>query len=194
MEIKVVATRDAFLQNDCIVFDRAQAAHLVDAVPDIAAMCVICAKEELPRDLVLMDKTCAEHAARILFDNSAVADAYRVWVFASHGPWQPSSAIVRRKRLWASVSIDSELNILRRSDEIIFESKEGLRYAGVVQIGADSLFAATQLLRRNPSYAIIVSKRPDISSENGVKALFKGGLSSPARGSERQKSTGCIFP
>ena len=48
------------------------------------------------------------------------------------------------------LSLDSELSILRRNDEIMFESKDGLRYyAGVAQIAADSLFAATQLLRRN---------------------------------------------
>jgi hypothetical protein len=144
----------------------------VDIVPDIAALSVMCKEERLPRDLVLMDKSCAERAALLLFDNSVLEEGYKVWAFLCHGPWQVRSAVVRRKGLWASFPMDWNLNVSRRSDEILFESKDGLRYAGVAQIEADSLFAATQILRGNPSCAIIVSKTLDISSEDSVKALF----------------------
>jgi hypothetical protein len=173
MQIRVVPASNVFLQNDCIVFDRARATQLVDSVPDIAALSVICREEQLPRDLALMDKACVEHAVSLLFGNTAFDKRYRVWLFLCHGPSQPRSVMVKHKGLWASFPIKWKLNMLCRSDEIVFESKDGLRYAGVAQIGADSLFTATQLLRANPSCALIISKRLDVSSENGINALFK---------------------
>lgn len=172
MNISLKTASNVFQDNDCVFFDLETATHVVDSVPKLAAMTILCEEKGLPRNLELMDKACAGYGERLL-KNLTVNLNYKIWMFLAHGPWQMKSAVVRHNKLWKSLLKEWPLNARSLSQEIMVESQDGIRFAGVAEIGPESLFIATQILRQEQSGAIILSQRNGLDSKDGVLQIFR---------------------
>lgn len=82
-------------------------------------------------------------------------------LLVAHGPWQPPSAVVRHRRLWASVEPFASSPVLpSRGPEIEVTSSKGVRFAGLVQLASqEDLAVAVELMRSEDTAAIWL--RPD---------------------------------
>ncbi len=172
MHTKKLLAPDVFAENECVVFDRARASKMTSLVPDIAAMCIVTTELQLPREMELLDKANADYVAPLLFDNQLINDGYKIWLFASHGPWQPNSVMVNHNKLWKSFPSKWTLDNFLLSREVMLESSEGIRFAGVAEVSKNSFLTPIQILRSESSCAIIASKRDYVDSERGVVHLF----------------------
>jgi hypothetical protein len=181
MNTQRIVTHDLYTENDSIIFDKRRVNHLAKAVPELVALSIITTKEGLPRDLELMDKICVENATPLLFANPWLGSNHRLWLFAAHEPWQPKSRIIRYKKLWKSFLSKWDLSVFRLSDEIMIESDEGIRFAGVAEVPETGFFTAAKILLENPSCALILSEREDINLENGIMNLFNAAFCPPDR-------------
>jgi len=169
MEIKRFSTQDIFQKNECLRFDLAEAAFRVEVVPKIGAVSIICRDVDSNRSLEAMDNACIEHARAILFDE----ERFNLFLFLAHAPWQSKSAMVKHNKLWKSFPKTQLLGQCNLSQELMIESREGLRFAGVAKIDSDHLVPAMNILRHeNHSAAMILSSRDDISTLEGIRALY----------------------
>lgn len=172
MQKRKMVARDVFVKNECLSFERTRAVQLVRTVPELAALCIISTELQLPRDMKLLDEACAVEAQPLLFSHPRRDQDYRLWLFAAHGPWQSKSVMVKHRKLWDSFPSAWSLADFRLNDEIMIESDEGIRFAGVAEISPAGLFVATQILRQESACAMILSKRTDVHSEDGISDLF----------------------
>lgn len=180
MQTQKLIAGDLFVKNDCLWFDRAKAALLTDAVPPLSAVCIVSTEHELPRELELMDKACVEAAAPLLFASERLSENYKLWLFLAHGAWQARSVMVKHRKLWRSFPSAWNLDGFQLCREQLVESDKGLRFMGVAEVRPEGLFTATQILRRESSGALILSRRDYCESEDEVARLFHSAF--PSRG------------
>jgi len=163
---------DVFVENKCVNFDKSRALQITHAIPELAAVCIVATELELPREMELLDKACADYAIPLVFDNPRMNRDYKVWLFAAHGPWQPNSVMANHYKLWRSFQSEWRLDDLRLGAESMVKSSEGIRFVGLAEVSKAGFFAATQILRRSMSCAIILSARAEISDERSIVQLF----------------------
>ncbi len=112
-----------------------------------------------------MDNACAENAIPLLFENVTLSNRYKLWLFTAHCPWQPKSVMVKHQKLWKGLSRKWDLSTLRLYDEVMSESEEGIRFAGVGEVAQDGFLTSILLMREEPSSFLILSERDNISAE-----------------------------
>ena len=149
----------------------------------MGAFCIVTTEPDFPRDLTRMDEACLRKAKSLLLD-LLLESSKAIWLLVAHGPWQPRSAAVRHSRLWNSFWSRYGLRGANLSPEIMVESDEGIRFAGVAMIDSSALFTGTQILRQQPSCALIISGRTEIPTEHGIRQLFE--FAFPIRGRNQQ--------
>ena len=172
MHTRNVVAPDVFVENECVTFHKSRALQITHAIPELAAVCIVATEVELPREMELLDKACADYAIPLLFANPRMNRDYKVWLFASHGPWQPNSVMVNHYKLWRSFPSKWRLDDFRLGPEIMVESSEGIRFAGLAEVSKASFFTATQIVRSESSCALILSARAEICIERGIVQLF----------------------
>ena len=142
-------------------------------LPELAAVSVVAREPNLPRDLDLMDNTCAVEATELVFHNPQLSEDHRLWLFAAHGPWQPKSAMVKHKKLWTRFIRKWDLSQFHLRDEILLESEEGIRFASVAEVTEVGFPTTAKILREESSCTLILSKRRDVDSQDGVRQIFE---------------------
>ena len=144
MHTRKVVAPDVFVENKCVTFDKSRALQITHAIPELAAVCIVATEVELPREMELLDKACADYAIPLVFANPRMNRDYKVWLFASHGPWQPNSVMVNHRKLWRSFQSDWRLDDFRLEPESMVKSSEGIRFAGLAEVSKAGFFTATQ--------------------------------------------------
>jgi len=172
MHIRKVVTPDVFVENKCVTFDKSRALQISNAIPELAAVCIVATELELPREMELLDKAWADYAIPLLFANPRMNRDYKVWLFASLGSWQPRSVMVKHYKLWKRFRNEWSLDDFKLGPESMVESSEGIRFAGLAEVSKAGFFTATQIVRSSIACAIILSARAEISIERSIVQLF----------------------
>lgn len=177
---------DLFIKNDCVWFDRSKASRMTDAVPPLAAVCIVSIEHQLPRELELMDKACVEAAIPLLFANERLSENCKVWLFLAHGPWQANSVMVKHRKLWRSFPSAWNLDDFQLCRELMVESHKGVRFMGMAEVSQEGLFTATQILRSGSSGALILSQSDYCESEVDVPRIFNSAFPERAGAAQEQ--------
>lgn len=172
MDTRKDVAPDVFVENKCVTFDKSRALQITHAIPELAAVCIVATELELPREMELLDKACADYAIPLLFANPRMNRDYKVWLFAAHGPWQPKSVMVKHYKLWRSFLSEWRLDDFRLGAESMVESSEGIRFVALAEVSKAGFFTATQIVRSSSSCAIILSARAEICIERSIVQLF----------------------
>lgn len=173
MHVKRIMAHNLFERNDVWCFDPLVAAQRGPMLPRLAGLKVICEDVRWPRSLEAMNAACAEQVKLLLFSSAARRQAYRVWLFVAYAFWEADSRIVRYRKLWKTMPrelVDCNFHL---SPEVLFESKEGVRYAGVALVTSDRFLEATRMLLARDSFALIMSKREGMDTEPRIRELFE---------------------
>jgi len=177
MQIRKLVAPDVFIMNDCLIFDGSRAEKLVDIVPALSCASILASEEGIPSNQEALEQSCTDCATKLLFGYQSPSDDDRLWLLLAHGPWQAKSAMVRNKKLWRSLSSKLPLESFLLSQDVLVESDAGLRFVGVAEVTKDNFLTAVQVMRSEPSSAMILSKRQDIYSEDGIRFLFDSAFS-----------------
>lgn len=122
--------------------------------------------------------THSEKLCQILFRTRTLA-RFRTLLFVAHGPWQPSTAMVKHNKLWKSLAKNWEVSpFTHRSTELEVESDRGIRYAGLLEVGENTVGAAVDLLRLGQAShgiesALVACPRPGPWSEPSIALIFR---------------------
>ncbi len=167
---KLLPDDNALSLND--IKDSHKIGELFQELPDMSALRIVCTDLRSERNYQNMWKVCAEATASLIFYRKSENNIlFKPWLFAAHGPWQPKTRIVRYKKIWNFLVENYGLNAVRRSKEIEFESREGLRYAVFCELDENSFTAGTRVLL-NRSSAIILSSKNELTSEQYIRDFF----------------------
>lgn len=173
MQTQKLIADNLFIKNDCLWFDRAKASLMFGAVPPpLAAVCIVSGEPELPREMELLDKACAQTAAPLLYANERLGENYNVWLLLAHGPWQANSVMVKHRKLWRSFPSAWQLDDFHLCSEFMVASHKGVRFVSVAKVNQAGLFTASQMLRSESSGALILSQSNYCDSRDDVMRLF----------------------
>lgn len=137
----------------------------------------------IPREMATLYDVAISMVMDNIFRNASLKE-YKVWLFLSHSSWQPKSRLSLYKRLWKSLS-DEALKQFPIGTEVLFESAEGVRFAGITQVEENTFPLAIELLRKYSS-AIIISREDTIADEQSIKLIFSAAF--PAHGNVQKTS------
>jgi hypothetical protein len=169
--IKILASPDLFLDNESLLMDRQHALQYSVSVPPLGAVTFVAARSSKLQELGELAAACAEKARNLVIDS--VGKEFCVWLFIADGPWKPATRIARYNRLWRRhPEIVNSSGVGKVGQEVEFESGGQIRFAGSLEISGNSFSKAVELVRTNPSCAMIMSKRPDMGSSSSTRSIF----------------------
>jgi hypothetical protein len=120
----------------------------------------------------------SEKLREVLFRTRTLSQ-FRALLFVADGPWQPSTAMVKHNKLWKSLAKNWEVSpFTHRSTELEVESDRGIRYAGLLEVGENTVGAAVDLLRLGQAShgiesALVACPRPGPWSEPSIALIFR---------------------
>lgn len=155
---------ELFATNEVLLFDRPDAAEVEWLVPGISAISFVASATEPSERASDLLAGCSQEAEEFI-SGSEDLRTRRLWLYAAHGPWQPKSAVVKYKKLWRSLfgqGFSFDFGV--KSEELQFESADGFRFAGVVEVPLERFPDAAEQARQNRAFALILSERSDIST------------------------------
>ncbi|MDB6064820.1 MAG: hypothetical protein JWR26_1028 [Pedosphaera sp.] len=163
---------DMFRNSEWPLFNEQVALRTLGQVPKLSLVEFKVFKPGLPRDMDELDSACTSRVSEYIFDKDHVMGKFKAWLFLAHSSWRTDSAISRSEGL-DSLPADWHLAQLPRSQEVLFESDEGVQFAGLAEVNAESFQTATRILRKHGASCIILSDRPDIDSAASIKAIYR---------------------
>jgi len=93
------------------------------------------------------------HAASLV---STKLDGYLLWLLGAHTAWQPTTRIVRHRKLWSSLEARGlEVPVGREVGEECVESKEGIRFFAALQLGSGALDSTVAILEAEPACHLV---------------------------------------
>lgn len=87
----------------------------------------------------------------------------RLWLLAGHESWQPDNRIVRRRRLWSSLAMDSLL-IGEKANEYVVESGNGIKFFGFIECLNYNIQELVEIIEHEASCTLIASSGEDVAS------------------------------
>ena len=104
-------------------------------------------------------------------------DDHRLWLLACHRAAQSDSAVVHRRKLWASLrAAGLVVPHGRRTDEMLVTSQDGVRYFGALQLGLGGLDSVVALLEAESACHVVALRS---SNEQVVLDLVRRGWTVP---------------
>lgn len=168
--VQVEYCRDAYPAHRYLQRDHSDTAKGVASSLPLSAITFVAARDSLDIGLKECALACGRKAAEFISRQSRTHDA---WLFLADGPWYTPSRITTHKRLWSrhkDVLESDGVGLL--SDELEFNDRNLIRYAGVVQVSRLAFERSIEVVRNQHSCAIILSSREDFESLENVKAIF----------------------
>jgi hypothetical protein len=180
-----IVSPDLFAENESIVFSRLRALQLLSTVPPLGAVTFVAAKSEASADLEKLATACGNDAIALIMNASH--ENYRVWLFVSERfeiPWTQNEnskqlRFTRYRKLWHKhLDLIASGRRLKSWEGVTIESKACVHFAGLFEVPSSLYSNAINAVRTNPTFSIIVSKRPNMGSAKSVRSIFGSALGS----------------
>ncbi len=157
---------DLFQDTKWPMFNAEKAKVLVGSVPKLGAVSFL---SEIASDQSggNMDDVWAELLRSHIYANPRLNNTCSTCLFVAHGGWQPKNRVTLYKGLWKSLPT-MQLDKIRHKTEVLFESAEGIRFAGLAEISSDHLLDAMHFLNREISALIVNNRNIDDEQTNRV--------------------------
>jgi hypothetical protein len=171
MDIRKAVSSNVFLENDSWNFSETDVLKLTPNPPSLCSFSIICREKAWPRDREQMIALCAEHSKPLLFKNIYLAD-YSILLFVSHTSWLEPTVMNRHKKLWKSFPSKWQLDEFKLKPEIEIISKDGVRYAGNIQIDSSLWSKAIQILFQSTQCILIATERKNVYDSDEIRNIF----------------------
>jgi len=171
IEVSVLDSPDLFTDNRSLLFHRPKTVQDSTAVPQLGAVTFISEKSDASLKLTDLAAACGKKAFSLI--RAYCGEPYKGWLFVADGPWREATRVVLHQRLWKN-----HRNLIEatpsgtRSDEIEIKCGTKVRYAGLLDITDGLIDMATNAARTCPSFAIIFSRRNDITLASSIGQIF----------------------
>lgn len=119
---------------------------------------------------------CFSVAARSI---NHLSEDFRWFLFVADDCWQPSSAVIRRRRLWRRFRDSfSSFRIMSASPEVFVESPFGIRFCGVLELDLTEtdMMELASALRMRVTWFLFLTRRPVVHDESCVRWAFDEAL------------------
>jgi hypothetical protein len=159
------------------LFDPALAAKRAGLVPKIGVNRIKIPADRTIGEDALIGKGAAE-LQTALIRSGLFTEGYRTYLFGCPTVWQPDNRLVRYKKLWSNLAEFGDLGEFERSDELLIEGKDGIRFALIAAAKPPALRTALNIalptfsMSRYCSAFLFLSKRSGLLSEAAVKDLY----------------------
>jgi hypothetical protein len=171
ISVRKEVSLDVFRDADWPLFDLSCVSSCTHPIPNISVVEFIVAKTASYQSFDALAASASSKA--LAYVNLLPNNRLRTWFFLADGAWQPATRIVKYKKLWKNhPEFMKTRGILCVGDEVEFTSKEGVRYAGLLEISGEAYVEAIRLSRTNHACAIICSNRLNIEAVPSIQSIF----------------------
>jgi len=173
IDFKMINSSDLFEPNESFNFYERKFLFDKNPLPKLSAITFLSEELSLPRDMNQLDKNNVVELKNFLLSKKILEDGWCIYLFLSIGDWEVKNRINMHKKLWKSSSIVQK-NIYNgdRSDDILFECDNKVRFAGVVKIDIVDLCEAITVMRSNASSILFLSKDKSFLHSENINELF----------------------
>jgi hypothetical protein len=137
----------------------------------------ICKTTEFPKSIEFLDEFCAMKTLKYIYNNSNLSN-YDSYLFISHSAWIEYNRVSNYKKLWKSLPKEWNISSFVLGSELGFQSKKGVRYAGIARIYKETFLRAIKILRANHTSLIILTENKKFDCEEQINILFKSAFTS----------------
>ncbi|KKK92626.1 hypothetical protein LCGC14_2701060, partial [marine sediment metagenome] len=158
IKFRKIFSPNLFTENDSLILNHDSYTSAPDLVGNIAALSYI---SESVKGFPIgnLDEVNTKVAKSDLA--KCLKAGHELYLFASDSVWQPDTKITKYYGLWRRLKkAYNELSMINNSDfsqEYIAKGNEGVKFAGVVRLGADNLDLGVSLVRENTGFQIYLS-------------------------------------
>lgn len=164
--------RDLFRDSDWPFFDEVRAREYADPVPHIGLVEFKVVQHSVPRDMDILYDSCLTEVEHWVFDANDRPQDERVWLFKGHNSWIPRSRVALHKRLWKTLPADFTTSEMDLGREVMFESAEGIRFAGIAAVNRNTFRQAMMIVRNDSGAAVVMSRRNEIEESSGIEYIY----------------------
>lgn len=149
-----------------------RAAKVLGAIPSLGMVRFICSDAQMVTGEDRYEQACINIVANKILNGVKTGYQFNIYLFLSHGAWQPKNRIVRYNKLWKSFRTEYNMEPFAKAEEVEIEVQKGIRYAAVAKLDSATLPTAIKILTKERAAVILLNTQDNLTAPEQVRRIF----------------------